>query len=379
MGKEYKCGECGEEFHKTSNLSRHLSDKHGSSRYECPVCNKASFKRRENLLDKHIKYAHEEVYEKLKANKDKMLKPLTRQALPLPSETKRSKRPGMNVHQNEKAKRECRVSSQERETDGQTKNPKSDDLAPLSPGTARTCDSILAGASQSLFPGENVSYSPLNMDGTKPEAEQEYHPTPLCRSPSKKPRKTKSPRKIPMDAGSAVEDPRPFHYRVKSLSRAAETKTCNHGVTLPVMEVVTEVLQEGKRETIRINCTECPIPRYLKHRFTEMANVASQAAVETREMGSEPIVQEVQETGCDPVGPETTETGCDAVSPEVEDKATSAKVISEEASTNMEPGDTPGEAWLSAQLLATGLDMSEASSSEDGDEFDSDSSEQEDS
>ena len=107
-----------------------------------------------------------------------------------------------------------------------------------------------------------------------------------------------------------------------------------------------------------------------------MANKATHALAESREVGSEPILEEVWETGCDHIGPETAEAGCDAVSPKVEDKSTSVKATNE-ASINMKPADTPGKAWLSAQLLITGLDLSEGSSSEDGDKFDSDSNEQE--
>ena len=78
----------------------------------------------------------------------------------------------------------------------------------------------------------------------------------------------------------------------------------------------------------------------------------------------------LQERGCDPICLKLVEVGCDPKTPEVMDCATAVEVYTEDASTAMDPGDTPGEIWLREQLDAAGIHISEGSSPEDSDESD---------
>ena len=395
MPREHPCRDCGDTFLKASNLSRHYREKHGDSRYECPVCQKASFKRRENLLEKHIRYAHEEVYDKMKENKLRLLRPLQPGASrlhtpgienaksqthkkrsqsscsPLPGKKRMAKSPSWATKENE------HKATQHRQ--------RNEDLAPLSPSTAQVCDNIIAGAvttaKQDLFPGKAVTYSPLNLDGTRPESNREYYPTPLITFP----KSTKiRPVEIPISpiAGSSLQDPRSFKSQVKPITVCSGKETCEHGITLPVMEVEQEVVPGGKKEILRINCTKCPIPHYLQHKLVQTAAKASEAKVETKERGCDPAYPEIRHTGCDPVCPILQETGCDPIclelvevgcdpkTPEVIDCATAMEVYTKDTSTAMAAGDTPGEIWVREQLDAVGLHISEESSSEDSDESD---------
>ena len=137
----------------------------------------------ENLFEKHIRYAHE-VYEKMKENKLCLLRPLQTgvsrlhtpgienakslshkkrsqsSCLPLPGKKRMAKSPSWATKENE------HTATQQRQ--------RNEDLAPLSPNTAQVCDNIIASAvttaKQDLFPGKAVTYSPLNLDGTRPES-----------------------------------------------------------------------------------------------------------------------------------------------------------------------------------------------------------------
>ena len=347
MPKAHKCTDCEEVFSKASNLSRHYRDKHQDSRYECPVCRKASFKRRDNLLDKHIKYAHQEVYDRLRANKKQLLKPMSRGG----TSRKEPKTDGPSGSQGRRS----------------PLDPQDDALAPLSPDTVKVCDNIIAGATEGLdlFPGEAKTYSPLNMDGSKPETILEYHPTPLTASPKKRCVKPggKRPIEIPVCTlpGNLLQDPRRFRSQLKLLDGSTEKRTCRHGVALPVMEVAVETLPEGKRENIRINCTECPIPHYLKSKFVETKDKAIQEKADTRESGCGSHQPALEERGCDPMTIAKADVGCGTYTPKMRDSSTSMVIATMDGSTEMEPGDTPGEVWLAEQLDSAGLALSDSS------------------
>ena len=262
---------------------------------------------------------------------------------------------------------------------------KGEDLAPLSPSTAQVCDNIISGAvttaKQDLFPGRAVTYSPLNLDGTRPESNREYYPTPLITVPKSTRQEIKRPVEIPTSpvVGSSLQDPRSFKSQVKPITVCPGKETCEHGITLPVMEVEQEVVPGGKKEILRINCIKCPIPHYLQHKLVQTAEKTSEAKVETKERGCDPAYPETRHTGCDPVCPILQETGCDPICLKLVEAGCAPQTPEVmDCSGGLYRGYIniygsrrhPWRDLVREQVDALGLPISEESSSEDSDESD---------
>ena len=144
LSKPALCDICQASFASRSNMKWHKWEKHGDRRFECPVCRLVCRQRLDALLEEHSRIKR--YYE---ANRE-LIGTVTDRT---PKTTKKN--------------RKVLAPLQE-----------SSNLTPLrmSPSVAKQCEEILKGVD--LFEGQE-GYDPMNLDGTFPELNKVYHPTPV--------------------------------------------------------------------------------------------------------------------------------------------------------------------------------------------------------
>ena len=283
MHGEFLCGECGQNYTRRSSYRRHLREGHSGTRYECPICQKVSRKRRDALLHEHIKLVHSDVYEMVKANQEKLLKPMK------------------TVQSGEKSAPTGVDELTAPVTQGPETTQPLPDVPPLSPGTAQVCQEILsaAGGINDLFPDNTSGYVPANVDGTFPELDQEYHPTQVA-TPEARIDVTQV-KNIPLEAGpeAKVTDPRNSSYRAK-VFQITEPDRCPHGVALPTI-IWEQTIKEGiKTTTTQIRCGSCPVPAFIQWKMTtveEKATLTEQPVFHEKAIGTAVVMMDA---ACDP-------------------------------------------------------------------------------
>ena len=149
LSKPALCDICQASFASRSSRKRHKREKHGDRRFECPVCRMVCRKRLDALLEEHIRIKHLQRFSYYEANRE-LIGTVT-------------DRTPKTTEENRKVLAPLQESS---------------NLTPLrvSPSVAKQCEEILKGVD--LLEGQEV-YDPMNLDGTFPELDKIYHPTPV--------------------------------------------------------------------------------------------------------------------------------------------------------------------------------------------------------
>ena len=192
LSKPAVCDICQASFASRSSMKRHKREKHGDRRFECPVCRMVCRKRLDALLDEHIRVKHPQNFHYYDANRNL-----------IGSVTDR--------HPKDSDKENTRVLVP-------LQQPSNVTPLRMSPSLARRCEEILEGVD--LFEGSE-GYEPMNLDGTFPELDSVYHPTPVLAATNTRP--------------TQVHQEQMETCPIPPISPLKETRKVNHPISVPAV------------------------------------------------------------------------------------------------------------------------------------------------